>query len=383
MCMFRYFTPRPIPLPIPLPIPVFLPVGEKRFKELIDRSVKNEPTEEQKTRRLPNQLEMPPSVDEFFISTDKEHNLTLGAQLFQSFVQTYRRKDPSIPKTFPEFSVEQLSKSLLRFAIQLKKSDGTLCSPEVLYFVSVSVHYFLRSIGREEDILYDPEFNAFSQFVFDRIQHCTVQIDPRDNRVYSRINEEILWKSYMLGAHSPRTLLNTLFYINIKCFLILNIQDHYDLTFANVRRHVKRWVVPIDSEDQKLNESESSHNENQHYKEVSRQRFIRYYPTRDPDLIFEQIEDRSFAMHCACRIFEFYISKCPVSLRHSEHCIYLEPEKSVMPESPIWFTSKAVSEMTLTKMMLQTRLIKEMSELEIAFASQSGSSTAAGQTTAA
>ncbi|KAL7672465.1 hypothetical protein ACOME3_007349 [Neoechinorhynchus agilis] len=392
-CMYKCNVPLLVPIPVLMPYPVFLPISPEKFGEFCDqvqlmdgviRSNENEELYAQKRMISSNHPE--PSINGPSIPIDHKHNSTLGARLFNDFVAKLHSEDASIPRSFTEHTAKQLCETLLRFISQLKKSDGSPCSPEALYFVCIGIHYYLQLIGREEDIFYDKEFNAFSSVLFDRIQHSAIQIDLRNNSIYSTISEPVLWKTRMLGAHSPRILLNTLFYLNIKCFLIRGIKDHYDLTFANVRRHVKRWVLPVETnagKEQILENkmSESEERENQRYREMRRQRFIRYYPTHDPDLIFEQMEDRSFSVHCACHIFEFYVARCPVHLRHSNQCLYLEPEKSVCPESPIWFSAKTVSNLTLKKMALQTRMVKEMSELEVAFATNCADSMGSARIT--
>ena len=55
-----------------------------------------------------------------------------------------------------------------------------------------------------------------------------------------RIEEEHLWESKQLGAHSPHVLLNTLIYFNTKFFLLRTAGDHLGLSFSHIMKHWKK-----------------------------------------------------------------------------------------------------------------------------------------------
>lgn len=59
-----------------------------------------------------------------------------------------------------------------------------------------------------------------------------------------RIEEEHLWESKQLGAHSPYVLLNTLVYFHTKHFILKTAQDHMSLSFAQILKHLKKGGVP-------------------------------------------------------------------------------------------------------------------------------------------
>lgn len=63
-------------------------------------------------------------------------------------------------------------------------------------------------------------------------------------RYISRIEEEILWESKQLGAHSPHVLLNTLMYFNTKHFGLRNVDDHANLSFSHIIKHYKKDLTP-------------------------------------------------------------------------------------------------------------------------------------------
>ena len=59
-----------------------------------------------------------------------------------------------------------------------------------------------------------------------------------------RIEEEHLWESKQLGAHSPNVLLNTLVYFNMKHFMLRTSQEHLALSFSHIMKHWKKTSSP-------------------------------------------------------------------------------------------------------------------------------------------
>jgi len=56
--------------------------------------------------------------------------------------------------------------------------------------------------------------------------------------IVCRVSEEHLWEARLLGAHSPRVLLNTLVYFNTKYFMLQTAENHLALSFSNI---LKQW----------------------------------------------------------------------------------------------------------------------------------------------
>ena len=59
-----------------------------------------------------------------------------------------------------------------------------------------------------------------------------------------RIEEEHLWESKQLGAHSPHVLLNTLVYFNTKQFMLRSVEEHLRLSFSHIMKHWKKTSLP-------------------------------------------------------------------------------------------------------------------------------------------
>ena len=62
--------------------------------------------------------------------------------------------------------------------------------------------------------------------------------------IVCRIEEEHLWESKQLGAHSPHVLLNTLVYFNTKHFMLRSVEEHLRLSFSHIMKHWKKNAFP-------------------------------------------------------------------------------------------------------------------------------------------
>lgn len=65
--------------------------------------------------------------------------------------------------------------------------------------------------------------------------------------IFSRVEEDYLWRIKQLGCHSPLVLLNTLFYFNTKYFGLTTVEQHLRLSFATVYRHWKQNPLTMES----------------------------------------------------------------------------------------------------------------------------------------
>ncbi|CAF3936429.1 unnamed protein product, partial [Rotaria sp. Silwood1] len=67
----------------------------------------------------------------------------------------------------------------------------------------------------------------------------------------------------------------------------------------------------------------------------------RYYPPsttihgmEEQQLIYEQAENYDDPLRCPVKLFEFYLTKCPESVKCRQDVLYLLPEATCVPESP-------------------------------------------------
>ena len=192
----------------------------------------------------------------------------------------------------------------------MRKPDGETYAPESIYYICLGLQQHLQESKRVENIFLDTG-------LFDRFQAAFDEVAPRRYKirldehglVQCRIEEEILWETRQLGAHSPLVLLFTLMYFNTKCFFLEKREQHKKLSFANVRKHVKKNVGP-NNED------------------FGRTSYLRYYPEvhGHEQIIYEQCENFDNPLRCPVELYNFYLSKwyiifCSIFLYVSENIV--------------------------------------------------------------
>lgn len=128
---------------------------------------------------------------------------------------------------------------------EFRKPDGSEYSANNYYYLALGIQKFFNDNGRNENIFSDPEYDKFVNVFDDLItKYSGVHINSskydfnismryRHNKsiiyIYLQITfldyidlgcveENHLWESKQLGAHSPVALLNTIMYFNIKIF---------------------------------------------------------------------------------------------------------------------------------------------------------------------
>uniref|UniRef100_A0A8W8J2C9 ZMYM2-like/QRICH1 C-terminal domain-containing protein n=3 Tax=Magallana TaxID=2171616 RepID=A0A8W8J2C9_MAGGI len=78
--------------------------------------------------------------------------------------------------------------------------------------------------------------------------------------------------------------------------------------------------------------------------------------------IYEQAENVDNPLRCPVKLYEFYLSKCPESIKNRSDAFYLVPERSCVPDSPVWYSTQNLSTEAMNKMLHRIRLVREIQE---------------------
>lgn len=180
--------------------------------------------------------------------------------------------------------------------MKVRKPNGETYAPESIYYICLGIQYYLQEASRRvsiDNIFLDSggAFESFQSALNEITALYKVRLDEHGS-VQSRIDEEMLWETRQLGVHSPGVLLFTVMYLNTKCFFLGKREQHKKLSFANVRKHVKKNVGP-NGED------------------YGRTTFLRYYPEVQghEQIIYEQCENYENPLRCPVELYNFYLSK--------------------------------------------------------------------------
>ncbi|PSN44626.1 hypothetical protein C0J52_10012 [Blattella germanica] len=76
--------------------------------------------------------------------------------------------------------------------------------------------------------------------------------------------------------------------------------------------------------------------------------------------VYEQQENEENPLRCPVKLYEFYLSKCPESVKTRNDVFYLLPERSCVPDSPVWYSTMALGKEPLIKMLHRVKMVKEI-----------------------
>ncbi|PKK26830.1 zinc finger, MYM-type 3, partial [Columba livia] len=226
----------------------------------------------------------------------------------------------------------ELNYGLAQFVKEITRPNGERYEPDSIYYLCLGIQQYLLENNRMVNIFTDLYYLTFVQELNKSLSGWQPTILP-NNTVFSRVEEEHLWECKQLGVYSPFVLLNTLMFFNTKFFGLQTAEEHMQLSFTNVVRQSRKCTTARGTT-----------------KVVS----IRYYAPakqkkgrdggsgkrkREEEVpTLEQRENRMNPLRCPVKFYEFYLSKCPENLRNRNDIFYLQPERSCIAESPLWYS---------------------------------------------
>ncbi|KAG1651940.1 Zinc finger MYM-type protein 3 [Nymphon striatum] len=242
-----------------------------------------------------------------------------------------------------QLSADELNYSLCLFMKEVRNPSGGEYDADSIYYLCLGIQQYLFLNNRPENIITDANFEKFTECLNDALSIYETKQQVDTGKFMARINAEILWESRQLGAHSPHVLLNTLLYFNTRYFGLKSVEDHMKMSFSQV---VKTW-----KKSGKQNPS-----------------CLKYHPTNQiPQTlrgqkrkkeVLEQTENLDNLLRCPVKLYEFYLSKCPEAIKSRSDIYYLYPERSCIPDSPVWYSMQPLGKEQLNKMLQRAKMIK-------------------------
>uniref|UniRef100_T1J404 TRASH domain-containing protein n=1 Tax=Strigamia maritima TaxID=126957 RepID=T1J404_STRMM len=259
-----------------------------------------------------------------------------------------------------QLTADELNYSLCLFVKEVRKPNREEYASDSIFYLCLGIQQYLLENGRIDNIFTDAYYEKFTECLNEVLQKGET-IGSLDGVIASRIEEEMLWEAKQLGAHSPHVLLNTLMYFNAKFFLLRTVEDHMRLSFSHILKQWKKSgsLSPARAANQStpgrnvlLRYCPPSHNKG----EVGRKR-------KDDQSNFEQVENLDNPLRCPVKLYEFYLSKCPESIRNRSDVFYLNPERSCVPDSPVWYSTMPLGKEAIAKMLQRIKNVREVCEV--------------------
>lgn len=282
---------------------------------------------------------------------------TFGVNAWKQWVATKNadfekssiRRKP-IKSEILQLTADELNYSLCMFVKEVRKPNGSEYAPDTIYYLVLGIQQYLYENGRIDNIFTDRYYEQFTDCLDEVAKKFSVLYND-SQYIVTRVEEEHLWECKQLGAHSPHVLLSTLMFFNTKHFNLVTVDEHMELSFSHIMKHWKR--NPNQPGAAKI--------------PGSRNVLLRFYPPQSSleansrkKKVYEQQENEENPLRCPVKLYEFYLSKCPESVKTRNDVFYLQPERSCVPDSPVWYSTQALSREALSKMLHRVKMVKEI-----------------------
>ncbi|XP_017723632.1 PREDICTED: glutamine-rich protein 1 [Rhinopithecus bieti] len=247
-------------------------------------------------------------------------------------------------------AVAELNYGLCLMTREARNGEGEPYDPDVLYYIFLCIQKYLSfENGRVDDIFSDLYYVRFTEWLHEVLKDVQPRVTPLGYVLPSHVTEEMLWECKQLGAHSPSTLLTTLMFFNTKYFLLKTVDQHMKLAFSKVLRQTKK--NPSNPKDKSTS--------------IRYLKALGIHQTGQKvtdDMYAEQTENPENPLRCPIKLYDFYLFKCPQSVKGRNDTFYLTPEPVVAPNSPIWYSVQPISREQMGQMLTRILVIREIQE---------------------
>ncbi|XP_053974674.1 zinc finger MYM-type protein 3 isoform X1 [Hylaeus volcanicus] len=252
-----------------------------------------------------------------------------------------------------QLTADELNYSLCLFVKEVRKPNGTEYAPDTIYYLCLGIQQYLFENNRIDNIFTDTYYEKFTDCLNEVAKKFSVLYNDAQY-IVTRVEEEHLWECKQLGAHSPHVLLSTLMFFNTKHFNLVTVEEHMQLSFSHIMKHWKR--NPAAQPTATTGKVPGSRNV-----------LLRFYPPQSAlegnsrkKKVYEQQENEENPLRCPVKLYEFYLSKCPESVKTRNDVFYLLPERSCVPDSPVWYSTSPLAKEHLIKMLYRIKMVKEI-----------------------
>jgi hypothetical protein len=127
----------------------------------------------------------------------------------------------TIPK-LSEITVDEMNYWLSRFALEVRKRDGTNYRHEVLYSLFCGLNREIKEKHPALSLFHSTELKPFQKTLDGRLKELQASQRPfkKQSDALSVNDEMTMWSKGILGTHSPESVVNTLLFLSAKLFVL-------------------------------------------------------------------------------------------------------------------------------------------------------------------
>ncbi|KAL7636152.1 UNVERIFIED_CONTAM: hypothetical protein RMT77_012909 [Armadillidium vulgare] len=287
----------------------------------------------------------------------KEIRESVGKKVWEEFVTEKSKDEEFMSKVSSRiWNISDISKMdrcfwVMEFISSVLQLNDL--HPHLVIYVLLCVQKYFTSNSVFDSIFtcvsYQKASNLFFQFLqkyLDTFSSVTSLIEFSRNLDSVKISEEMLWESKQLDSATPSSLLFSVFYFNTKVFGLHSFEEHESASNKNFSRFNKVEVLkdgtPIRLNHVRFTPSSKHSQQKKKYPEV--------------------VENYINVKKCPVKLFNMYISKCPVDALSLPH-FYFSPIIGCSSDAKVWFTTRNLTSEALSNMLNFTRMVEEIQDV--------------------
>ncbi|TNN85535.1 Glutamine-rich protein 1 [Liparis tanakae] len=155
------------------------------------------------------------------------------------------------------------------------------------------------------------------------------------------------------GSDEEEFTSDVLYYVFLH-FHLTTPEQHMKVAFSKVLRHTKK--NPTNAKDKatsiRLLKGQGLNSTGQ-----------KGAQNRTDDMYEEQAEDPENPLRCPIKLYDFYLFKCPQSVKGRNDAYYMTPEPVVAPNSPMWYSSQPLTTQQVEHVLARIIVVREIQEI--------------------
>ena len=274
-----------------------------------------------------------------FVPKNTQRNTEWALNNFRAWIEHYNQqsKEPCRSDVLESGSAEELNKFLSLYVVGTRQKDGKPYSPRTINSLLTTLLRYVREknpLGEELNFLDkgNKQFkglNSVCDRVYREMRSNGIGANPRKTEVFTKADEEVLWQKGVLGAHSPESLLQSVFFLNGKNFHLHGGDEHRFLRISQIQRYTNpdRYV---------------------YVEHGSKNRSGGISDFRNANKTVPIYANPSVKERCHVYLLDLYLSKLPPDGRQGD-TFYLRPVKEPT-EGASWYSSQPIGRNVLSQM---------------------------------
>ena len=280
-----------------------------------------------------------------FVSRNTEANTQWAVRTFKSWMEwrsTEKPQDPVPEEILSSEDAQVLNKIMALSVIEVRKLDGSKYPTSTLNMLLSGLKRYMMSSNQSTPNFLDENDPRFAGLrgtrdtVSRQLREEGVGASVKHAPVISHEEESALWDGGILGVHSPKALLNAIFFMNGKVLCLRGGREHKSLK-------ISQFTLGSDGDgDYVIYTENGSKDRSGSYKErADKNKVVKHYA--NPDL----------GSKCYVSLLRFYLQKLPPKVRQDTDSTFYWKPKEVTPlndEAP-WFTLQVIGRNALASMV--------------------------------